>query len=319
MKKGRKNRQVKDTVAKLYLQNPELVADLFNVFTFKGERRVSAEMLKPFPTEETTVKLDEAGNETTAQLRRDLSYIAYTDGAAVYFLCVEVQSSADWTMPVRVMRYDAARYLYQIDMRKGQGKAVLLPVFTLVLNLSSGPWNGPRSLHDMMGDIDGRLKKAVPNYSINIADPYTASRKTLGMLCTEIKDVLIYFRASKDRKGFMRFLQSRHAASLSDKAIRVLNTYLDTKLEPQNNERRNTKMCVAWEYFEQQAISKGLNKGLKKGLKKGLTRGRKEGREETSEKFVMGALENNLDYETIHKITGLSLAKIKKIAASVKA
>ena len=78
-------------------------------------------------------------------------------------------------------------------------------------------------------------------------------------------------------------------------------------------------MCEAWEYFEQQAISKGLNKGLKKGLTRGRKEGRKEGCEETLEKVVLGALENNLDYETIHKITGLSLAKIKKIAASKKA
>ena len=258
MGKGRKARQSKDTAAKLYLRNPELVADLFNVFTFKGERRVSAGMLKPFSTEDATGNLDAAGNETTGQLRRDVSYIAYTDGGAVYFLCIEVQSGPDWTMPVRIMRYDAARYLYQIEMRKERGKATLLPVFTLVLNLGKGPWRGPRSLHEMMGDMDGKLKKAVSDYRINIADPYTATRKTLGMLCTEIKDVLIYFRASKNRNGFMRFLKSSHAASLSKRALMLLNTYLDTKLEPQTNDGRKTEMCVAWQYFEQQAIKKGL-------------------------------------------------------------
>ena len=66
-------------------------------------------------------------------------------------------------------------------------------------------------------------------------------------------------------------------------------------------------MCVAWEYFKQQAINKGL------------TRGRKEGRIETWEKLVIRSLENNLDYETINKITGLSLKKIKEIAVSAKA
>ena len=208
---------------------------------------------------------------------------------------------------MRVMRYDAARYMYQVAMLKGRGEAKLLPVFTLVLNLGKGPWRGPRSLCGMMGDIDGKLKRAVSDYRINVADPYTATRKTLGMLCTEIKDVLIYFRTSKSRNGFMRFLQSSHAASLSERALMLLNTYLDTKLEPQTNDGRKTEMCVAWQYFEQQAINKGL------------ARGRKEGREETWEKVVMGSLENNLDYDTIHKITGLSLAKIKKIAASAKA
>ena len=87
----------------------------------------------------------------------------------------------------------------------------------------------------------------------------------------------------------------------------AMQKYLDTKLEPQTNDGRKTEMCVAWQYFEQRAINKGL------------ARGRKEGREETWEKVVMGSLENNLDYDTIHKITGLSLAKIKKIAASAKA
>ena len=90
-------------------------------------------------------------------------------------------------------------------------------------------------------------------------------------------------------------------------------------------------MCVAWEYFEQQAIKKGFKEGFKEGFKKGfeegfkkeiakgVAMGLKEGCEEVLEKVVMGSLENNLDYQTIHKITGLSLAKIKKIAASAKA
>ena len=74
-------------------------------------------------------------------------------------------------------------------------------------------------------------------------------------------------------------------------------------------------MCVAWEYFEQQAIKKGFAKGVKEGFKEGF----KEGRIETWEKIVNGALKINIDYDMIKKITGLPLKKIKEIAVSAKA
>ena len=250
MAKDSKTGQAKDTVAKLYFQNPELVADLFNAFTFKGEKRVLPETLRPFPTEDVAMKLDAEGTETTGMLRRDVSYIAYADDNAMYFLCLEVQSKIDWTMPLRVMCYDSAKYQYQVNLHKGRGRRKLFPVFTLVLNLSKGPWTGPRSLLDMMGGIDEKTKEAVSDYQINIVDPYTVDEKTLNMLCTEIKDVLIYFRASRDKDGFLRFLEKMHDVYLSEKAIMVLNTDLNTKLEPQTN-GRNTKMCVAWKYFKQ--------------------------------------------------------------------
>ncbi|MBO4511213.1 MAG: Rpn family recombination-promoting nuclease/putative transposase [Victivallales bacterium] len=318
MAKDSKTGQVKDTVAKLYLQNPEIVADLFNAFTFKGEKRVLPEKLRPFPTEDAAMKLDADGEETTGLLRRDLSYIAYADDNAMYFLGIEVQSRIDWTMPLRVMSYDAAKYQYQVNLQKGRGRRKLLPVFTLVLNLSKGPWTGPRSLHDMMGGVDEKLKKVVPDYQINIADPYTVDEKTLDMLYTEIKDVLIYFRASRDKEGFLRFLEKMHDVSLSEKAVMVLNTYLNTKLEPQTNGRK-TKMCVAWKYFKQWAMDKGERKGLRKGLRQGREEGREEGRKEIQKNVVLEALHINLDYGTIQKLTGFTFEEIKEIAAMAKA
>ena len=321
MEKDSKTGQIKDTVAKLYLQDPELVADLFNAFTFNGEKRVFPEKLRPFPTEDAAIKLDTDGTEATGMLRRDISYIAYTDANAMYFLCIEVQSIVDWTMPLRVMRYDVARYQYQVDSHKGRGRRKLFPVFTLVLNLSKGPWKGPRSLHDMMGGIDKKFKEAVSDYQINIVDPYTAEEKTLGMLYTEIKDVLIYFRASRDKEGFLRFLEKMHDVSLSEKAIMVLNTYLNTKLEPQTNGRK-TKMCVAWTYFKQWAMAKGERKGLRKGLRQGREEGReegrKEGRKENQKNVALEALRINLDIDTIQKLTGFTCEEIKEIAATAK-
>ena len=307
-----KTAQLKDTVAKIYLQDLELVADLFNVFIFKGRRRLSADMLRPFPTEDNSVIEDADGLRRAETQRRDASYLAYTDGKAMYYLCIEVQSGADWTMPLRVMRYDAAKYQYQVDNCSGLRRGGLLPVFTLVLNFGKGRWKGPRSLHEMMSPLDDDAKEAVPNYRINIVDPYDMNEKTLNMLCTEIKDVLTYFRASTDRGGFAGFLNGKHEVTLSDKAILLLNTYLHTELESQANGRR-TRMCVAWKDFKEKAIAQGIRKGRKEGLEQGIEKGYAEFQERALEE----ALKRNLDYDTIMAITGLPLEKIEKKALSL--
>ena len=306
--------QMKDTVAKLYLQNTELVADLFNAFIFKGKRKLTADMLKPFPTEENSVLENADGIKRAENLRRDASYLAYTDGKALFYLCLEVQSGADWTMPVRVMRYDAAQYQYQIETSKvqsqGRAKSKLLPVFTLVLNFGKGPWKGPHSLYEMLDNIDEDTRDVISNYRINIVDPYVLGQKTLDMLCTEIKHVLTYFRASRDAEGFDDFLRSNSEVSLSEKAILVLNTYLQTKLEPQIKER-TTKMCVAWKNFEEKTLARGRAEGMAEG--------RAEGMAENQRKIIWNALKVKLDYSTIQSITGLSLEEIKEIAASANA
>ena len=52
-------------------------------------------------------------------------------------------------------------------------------------------------------------------------------------------------------------------------------------------------------------------------IRKIREKGRKEGREEERYKLVVNALQMKVDFEMIHKLTGLSLKKIASIAQSI--
>jgi len=169
-----------------------------------------------------------------------------------------------------------------------------------------------------MTTTDERTRNAVSDYRINIVDPYDIDANSLDMLCTEIKDVLTYFRASRDSMGFDEFLKKNSDVCLSEKAILLLNTYLHTKLKPQTNGRK-TRMCIAWKSLEERTLAKGMRRGLKKGRLEGREEGRLEGREETLKNHVLSALKINLDFNTIQKITGMPLADIEKIASTLNA
>ena len=53
-------------------------------------------------------------------------------------------------------------------LRKGD---LLLPIITAVVYLGEKPWDGPRSLYDMLDIKNEALKKYIPNYWINLISP----------------------------------------------------------------------------------------------------------------------------------------------------
>jgi predicted transposase/invertase (TIGR01784 family) len=59
----------------------------------------------------------------------------------------------------------------------------------------------------------------------------------------------------------------------------------------------------------EQGIEQGLEKGLKKGIKQGLEQGKLEGKEEDAR----NALSLGLDIETIEKLTGLPMERLKEL------
>ena len=84
-------------------------------------------------------------------------------------------------------------------------------------------------------------------------------------------------------------------------------------------------MCKAWDEYtrdcekrgEKRGIKKGIKRGIKRGIKKGIKRGIKIW-EENKDKFCIGLviamLSERLPISSIVRVTGKSLAAIRKIA-----
>ena len=83
---------------------------------------------------------------------------------------------------------------------------------------------------------------------------------------------------------------------------------LYTKLSRREMEY-NTLIVEATEKGLKEGLKEGLQKGLEQGLEKGLEQGAKQNNLEVAKKM----LEENIETETISKITGLTKEEIAKL------
>ena len=183
-----------DTEGKNYLSNNKLFADAFNFLLYGGEEVIKADELKELDTTELTVPY---GNNARVPVQkyRDLLKIwnAMMDNNAIYvILGAELQDKVHYGMPVKDGLYDMLGYSKQIaeikrsykkntDGEDEEGELVaedgvlkikltseeflsglrkgdkLMPIITAVVYLGEEPWDGPRSLFEMLDVRDERF------------------------------------------------------------------------------------------------------------------------------------------------------------------
>ena len=194
-----------DTEAKKFLGKKEAFADAFNYLLYDGEPILNSTNLHEMDTSQITVPY---GNNAhlPVQKYRDLLRIweAKTDGKAIYvILGAEIQGRVHYAMPVKNGLYDWIGYSNQVEearksfkKKKGLHKNDaelyaedeilkikltsdeflsgfrkcdrLIPIITAVIYVGADPWDGPRSLFDMIDISDKRILPFLNDYKLNI-------------------------------------------------------------------------------------------------------------------------------------------------------
>lgn len=197
-----------DTEGKRYLFNNDIFADAFNYLVYGGKQVIKADELREIDTTELALPYGN-GAKVPVQKYRDILKLwdAKMDDAAIYvILGTELQDKVHYGMPVKDGLYDMLGYSNQIDeirrsyrnqngkndtdgelvvdgdslkikltseeflsgLRKGDK---LIPIITAVVYLGDTPWDGPRSLHEMLDFKNDAIKDFVPDYKINLISP----------------------------------------------------------------------------------------------------------------------------------------------------
>lgn len=197
---------VMDTEGKKYLSNNEIFADAFNFLLYDGEEVIKADTLRELDAAELTVPY---GNNARVPVQkyRDLLKLwnAMMDDNAIYvILGAELQEKVHYGMPVRDGLYDMIGYSKQIEEirrsyrkkeAKNEGELTvedgvlkikltseeflsgfckedkLLPIITAVVYLGAEPWDGPKSLFDMLKVADRRIYRFLNDYKLNLISP----------------------------------------------------------------------------------------------------------------------------------------------------
>ena len=293
-------RKNKDSLAKEYIKDNIIFADLINYYFFDGKKKVNDSDLK----ELDTTQVETLKDDFTIQRYRDLvkEVCIKTDNKNTYIIFgIESQSEIDNKMVFRCMIYDALSYINQIENKKKNGKIKLKPVITLVLYLNAGKWKGPRSLHEMI-DLEKYqfIKDRIYDYKLHLISPYEINNEEFSKLTSEMRFVLKYIKYSDDEMKLEKVKNDNDFKKVSNEAVGLINEVTNSDFE-KNAEGGYVNMCKAIDDMKKKAETKGKNEG------------KIEGRNETLIENAISFYKNGASLELISTSLGMSIEDVKNI------
>ncbi|MBQ6784111.1 MAG: Rpn family recombination-promoting nuclease/putative transposase [Acholeplasmatales bacterium] len=290
----------KDSLAKEYIANNVIFADLINFYFFDGEKKVKESDLKELDT--TSVKT--LKQRFQIQRYRDLIKEACIkeDSNNTYIIFgIENQSEEDKGMVFRCMIYDALSYLKQLDnieKPNKNDKIKLKPVITLVLYLGNGEWNGPKSLYEMV-DMEKYqfIKDRIYDYKLHLISPYEINNEDFIKLKSEMRLVLKCIKYSKDSMKLNNIIKNDGNFNMvSNKAAELIDEVVETEFA-KNAEGGYVNMCKAIEDMKKEARLEGVV----------------ETEARVKVETVVNFYKNGASLELISKSTKMTIEEVKNI------
>lgn len=276
-----------------FLRDNREFADVINLCIYDGQKIIRPEDLEE--AESVTFLEDCLGN--LQERRNDVSKRC-RNGSAYQIICLENETKIDYTMPVRGMEYEASRYREQVrriseNHRKEDFQDwnelssrfkktdTLYPVITLVLYWSKEPWDGPRTLEDML-NIPARekefLRPFLQNYKLNLINMYKL--KDSDACEGQLKYILRLLKLDGDKKAIYEEVKEHpEYEKLKRETGHVLSALLgDERIEQcmeSQKEKEGFNMCKAlddlWNDAKQEGRLEGRQEGRSEGKSEALS------------------------------------------------
>ena len=249
----------KDRQEKLLEDYEDVFSDIFNVLVFKGNI-IKKEYLKA----SGTVSLYKAENgDYREQIRDVLKEYNNEFLLNVGFLGIENQSSIDKYIPVRVMGYDYTNYRGQIDREQFP----ILPVITIVLNFSDKPWDGTKSLIDIM-KVPDEFKSYVQDYKVKVFDIAFLEDDIIKNFTSDFRLVANFFKNKRlGRQDSFGTDKITHVQELIDFFAVFTNEKRYKKIKYKLTKMKKKGMVVRMCHIAQALEEEGIKKGIKRGVK----------------------------------------------------
>ena len=250
-----------DTLTTEYLRRKEIFADLLNTVFYGGRRRILAENLIECDTQLKVLMETNDRKRLNYAGVRDILYAVCLDSDEIgYYVGVENQTDVDYAAPSRLMLYDASCYHRQIAGLRQKGTAVrdkihtvpkgttLCAVKPILIHWGLQPWDGPKTLHDMLNAASRELLPLIPNYTFTMVEPVTMPEEQIQMLQTDLGAVFQAIHYATDKVRLRNLVQTdERFKSLDSMAAMLLNELLNLKLMMQTDIKEKVNMCQAWQ------------------------------------------------------------------------
>ena len=275
----------KDTITKEYMRNNSIFADAFNYYIYGGRQVINPDELKELDTTHIAIPFHEDSRnlkEVAYQKYRDILksvVVKSNDDATFVILGIENQTKVHYAMPVRNAIYDALQYGEQVTKitKRNREKRIIVsdaeylsgfrkddkinPVITLVIHFGQEAWDGPMSLHEMMGkSTHPEILKMVQDYKIHLIEPAKMSKDEMMKFRTSLREVMGCIKYSKEKESFEEYLHNNPRMVMEVSAARVIRAITNTKFDIPEKEEV-VDVCQAVDEMMQEKFEQGVLKG----------------------------------------------------------
>ena len=288
---------------RVFFSDKERFAELLNLHLYHGAKVLLPENLVQRKREYSSLA------DVYGQKNRDI-LMEDTKNRICYG--VELETEADYSMPERIMVYDACEYEYQIRAicRKHQEEGTfeefrdrksrmkkedyLLPTVTVVLYLGEGHWEGKRRLTDLF---------PLPVYAADSAGSgicdYTFSLLEVDFLSiedhrTDLKEFFQAMQCRQDRERLKKLLRSDGFQRLGPETELAIAAHLNIRRLVRRMRKGEVPMCKAFDDLMREerrnGRKEGMERGIEKGLEKGIKKDKKEGKKEGKKAERLGII-----------------------------
>lgn len=263
----------KDLTGKEFFSFPMRFAELMNIALYNGAAVINPADLERKPAAYPSPL--RAGEK-----QRDILML---DTVRKVCYGMELEAEADYSMPERVMVYDACEWERQIremaEKRWQEGGKItyrdkksrlgredfLLPVITVVIYLGSGRWQGKRKISELFHipkELRARLEEKLPDYGFILMEADTVNADAFQ---TDLKEFFQAMQSRGDKQKLRRLLQSEAFCNLHADTKWAIAVYLDREKMAEKMAKEGMTMCQAIDELMEDARMEGREKGREEG------------------------------------------------------
>ena len=291
------NLGTKDSKAKEYLSDNTRFSEICNYVLFDGEKVIKPEDLKECDTTEVLSVFGIDKKQIVKQKWRDLLKrvsVKHTGQMYVILIGAEAQTDIHYAMPVKTMIYDALNYGEQVNEAKKRHRKnkdyrssdeflsgftlddKLTPVITITLYLGTTQWDGPRSLAEMMPQMDERILPFINDYRINLLNPLEIT--DFSKFETGLRPLFELLKNASDEEKLNDLITKDETFTRVDvETVAAINLFVGTDIKYDEKEEV-VNMCKAWDDHKKRGIQEGIQQGMQQGIQQGIQQGMQQGR-----------------------------------------
>ena len=282
------NLGTKDSKAKEYLSDNTRFSEICNYVLFDGEKVIKPENLKECDTTEVLSVFGIDKKQIVKQKWRDLLKsvsVKHTGQMYVILIGAEAQTDIHYAMPVKTMIYDALNYGEQVNEAKKRHRKnkdyrssdeflsgftlddKLTPVITITLYLGTTQWDGPRSLAEMMPQMDERILPFINDYRINLLNPLEIT--DFSKFETGLRPLFELLKNASDEEKLNDLITNDETFTRVDvETVAAINLFVGTDIKYDEKEEV-VNMCKAWDDHKKRGIQEGMQRGMQQGMQQG--------------------------------------------------